>query len=64
MKDPNYPSSQPKNGVDEALVDRNSDPDAINDSEPPLKKHGDALLDGSGSRQGESPDQSQRTEER
>jgi hypothetical protein len=62
MKDPNYPSSQPKNPVDDALVDRNSDPDAMVESEPPLKKHGDALLDGSGSRQGEGQSSGQGVE--
>ena len=64
MKDPNYPSAQPKNAVDDALVDRNSDPDAIVESEPPLKRHGDALLDGSGSRQGEEPARRQQTDDR
>jgi hypothetical protein len=44
MKDPNYPSNQPKNPVDDALVDRNSDPDAQVQAKP-LKKQGDALLD-------------------
>lgn len=56
MKEPNYPTEQPKNAVDDALVDRNSDPDAI--AEPaaePLKREGDALRDGSGSRHGEDP---------
>ena len=54
--DPNYPSDQPKNAVDDALVDRNSDPDALAPPESePLKRHGDALLDGSGSRQGMDP---------
>ena len=28
MKSPDYPTNQPKNPVDDALVDRNSDPDA------------------------------------
>jgi hypothetical protein len=58
MKDPNYPSTQPKDLVDDALVDRNSDPDALAPSEGPLKQHGDALRDGSGSRQGEDPGRS------
>ncbi len=54
--DPNYPTEQPKNAVDDALVDRNSDPDAIAAPEgEPLKRHGDALRDGSGSRQGMDP---------
>ncbi|MDB4899406.1 MAG: hypothetical protein JWN53_1214 [Gemmatimonadetes bacterium] len=51
-KDPNYPTEQPKNAVDDALVDRNSDPDALAASEP-LKNHGDALMDRSPTRQPE-----------
>ena len=58
-KDPNYPSEQPKNAVDDALVDRNSDPDAVA-APAPLKLEGDALKDGSGSRQGQSAPRSER----
>lgn len=45
MKDPNYPSEQPKDAVSDALTDRNSDPDAQAQDES-LKVHGDALLHG------------------
>ena len=44
MKEPNYPTSQPKNPVDDALIDRNSDPEANAQAEP-NKHQGDALLD-------------------
>jgi hypothetical protein len=54
-RDPNYPTEQPKNAVDDALVDRNSDPDAVVAPSAPLKQEGDALFDGSGSRQGMDP---------
>jgi hypothetical protein len=47
MKDPNYPTEQPKDAVSSALTDRNSDPDA-QAQEAPLKVHGDALLGSSG----------------
>jgi hypothetical protein len=43
MKDPNYPSEQPKDPVSDALTDRNSDPGA-EAQDAPLKVHGDALL--------------------
>jgi hypothetical protein len=42
MKSPDYPTNQPKNPVDDALVDRNSD--AMAQAEP-NKKHGDKLMD-------------------
>ncbi len=45
MKSPDYPTNQPKNPVDDALVDRNSDPGAIARAEP-NKQHGDKLMDG------------------
>lgn len=45
MKDPNYPSEQPKDAVSDALTDRNADPDAQAQDES-LKVHGDALLGG------------------
>lgn len=54
MKDPNDKSDQPKDGVADALTDRNSDPDAEARDEP-LKYHGDALLHGSDSRREETP---------
>jgi len=44
MKSPDYPTNQPKNPVDDALVDRNSDPDATARAEP-SKKHGDKLME-------------------
>jgi hypothetical protein len=53
MRNPDYPDDQPKNPVDEALIDRNSDPDAIAGSAPP-KRRDDALRDGSSSGQSES----------
>jgi hypothetical protein len=59
LKDSNYPGEQPKNGVDDALVDRNSDPDALAAPAPSANKtEGDALRDGSGSRHGEPPSHS------
>jgi len=48
MKDPNYPSEQPKDPVSDALTDRNSDPGADAQAES-LKLHGDALLHSRGS---------------
>ena len=63
MKDPHYPTEQPKNPVDDALVDRNADPAATADAGP-SKRQGDALLDQSpksgkplleGSLEGERP---------
>ena len=48
MKDPNYPSEQPKDPVSDALTDRNSDPGATAQKES-LKVQGDALLDSRGS---------------
>lgn len=62
MKDPNYPTEQPKNPVDDALVDRNADPAATADAGP-NKRQDDALLDESkrgkplleGSLEGERP---------
>jgi hypothetical protein len=44
MKSPDYPTNQPKNPVDDALVDRNSDPAAQVQAES-NKKHGDKLMD-------------------
>lgn len=44
MTKPNYPTNQPKNPVDDALVDRNSDPDAQAQAAP-NKRQGDALLE-------------------
>lgn len=54
MKDPNYPSNQPKNPIDDALVDRNADPEA---QAQPTRKLGDALPGNSptSDRSGESP---------
>ena len=46
MKDPNYPSEQPKDAVSDALTDRNADPDALAPQDESLKVHGDALLNG------------------
>lgn len=43
MKDPNYPTEQPKDPVADALTDRNSDP-AADAQDESLKVHGDALL--------------------
>jgi hypothetical protein len=55
MKDPNYPSNQPKDPVSDALTDRNSDPEAeVQDA--PLKVHGDALLGSGGSQVKQSDD--------
>jgi hypothetical protein len=48
MKDPNYPSEQPKDPVADALTDRNSDPGA-NAQDESLKVQGDALLHSRGS---------------
>ncbi len=62
--EPNYPTKQPKNAVDDALVDRNSDPDALAVESEPLKHHGDALGDGSGSRQGMDPSRGSKDHER
>ena len=49
MKSPDYPTKQPKDPVDDALIDRNSDPDAIARAEPSRphddKRHGDKLLE-------------------
>ncbi|NUP72601.1 MAG: hypothetical protein HOQ16_15425 [Gemmatimonadaceae bacterium] len=47
MKDPNYPTEQPKDPVADALTDRNSDP-AADAQDASLKVHGDALLDSRG----------------
>ena len=44
MKSPDYPTNQPKGPVDDALIDRNSDPDAIARAEP-NKKQGDKLME-------------------
>jgi hypothetical protein len=44
MKSPDYPTNQPKGPVDDALIDRNSDPDAVARAEP-NKKHGDKLME-------------------
>ena len=44
MKSPDYPTNQPKNPVDDALIDRNSDPDAVARAEP-NKKQGDKLME-------------------
>jgi hypothetical protein len=48
MKDPNYPTEQPKDPVADALTDRNSDPGA-NAQDGSLKVQGDALLHSRGS---------------
>jgi hypothetical protein len=53
MRNPDYPDDQPKNPVDEALIDRNSDPDAVAGSAPP-KRRDDTLRGGTSSVQGES----------
>lgn len=42
MKNPDYPTQQPKSPVDDALIDRNSDPAATAQAEP-IKKHAEAL---------------------
>jgi hypothetical protein len=55
MKEPNYPTEQPKHAVDDALVDRNSDPAALAASEP-LKNQGDKLMDRSSTAPRTSPD--------
>jgi hypothetical protein len=52
MKDPNYPSEQPKDPISEALTDRNADPEAVA-QDAPLKDQGDALLGSRGSAQDE-----------
>jgi len=44
MKSPDYPTKQPKDPVDDALIDRNSDPDATARAEP-SKNHGDKLME-------------------
>ena len=44
MKSPDYPTNQPKGPVDDALIDRNSDPDAVARAEP-NKKQGDKLME-------------------
>jgi hypothetical protein len=48
MKDPNYPTEQPKDRVADALTDRNSDPGA-DAQDGSLKVQGDALLHSRGS---------------
>jgi hypothetical protein len=48
MKDPNYPTEQPKDAVADALTDRNSDPGA-DAQDASLKVHGDALRQSRGS---------------
>jgi hypothetical protein len=55
MRDPNYPTGQPKDAVGDALTDRNSDPAAEVQDEP-LKVHGDALLGTSESQVGKKDD--------
>jgi hypothetical protein len=46
MKDPDYPTEQPKDPVADALTDRNSDPDA--QAEPvELKKTSETVLNSS-----------------
>jgi hypothetical protein len=64
MKSPDYPTNQPKGPVDDALIDRNSDPDAVARAEP-NKKQGDKLMENAppdnqkplleGSQEGERP---------
>ncbi len=63
MKSPDYPTNQPKNPVDDALVDQNADPSAVAEAGP-NKKHGDKLMENApdndkplveGSLQGERP---------
>lgn len=64
MKDPNYPSEQPKDPVSDALTDRNSDPDAQAQDES-LKVHGDALLgDRKASKNGDGADIPRGTDQR
>jgi hypothetical protein len=55
MTDPNNPTEQPKHVVDDALVDRNSDP-AAQAADSPAQREGDAPMDASGSRQREQRD--------
>jgi hypothetical protein len=57
MKDPDYPSEQPKDPVADALTDRNSDPEA-QAQDAPLKVHGDALLGSRGAAAAPSNDES------
>jgi hypothetical protein len=55
MKDPNYPTKQPKDAVADALTDRNSDPGAqVQDGS--LKVHGDALRQENGVSRGHEND--------
>jgi hypothetical protein len=63
MKDPNYPTEQPKDPVADALTDRNADPDALT-QESPLKVHGDALLHGTSAQHREKKDDVRRDDQR
>jgi hypothetical protein len=64
VKDPNYPSEQPKDAVSDALTDRNSDPDALAPQDEPLKVHGDALLHGRKGSESGGKDEAGRDEQR
>ena len=61
MKDPNYPTEQPKDPVSDALTDRNADPDA-QAQDGPLKVHGDALLQSKSAPDPTNPSDAQRDE--
>ena len=61
MKDPNYPTEQPKDAVSDALTDRNADPEA-QAQDAPLKVHGDALLHGKSAPDPTKPSDAQRDE--
>lgn len=50
--------------VSETLKENASDGEGAPRSEGPLKRHGDALVDGVGTRHGEAPDQSRLDAER
>jgi hypothetical protein len=65
MKEPNYPTEQPKDPVADALTDRNSDPDAqVQSQDAPLKVHGDAVLHGTSTARGDKQDDERRDERR
>jgi len=57
MSKPNDRSA-PHTSVDEPTPERATSDERENRANAPLKQHGDALLDGSGSRQGLDPDPS------
>ena len=61
MQDPNYPTEQPKHAVDDALVDRNSDP-AARAAAAPNDQGNEPQREPEGSRQRDRSDQSERGE--